>query len=165
MNGRLLESGSLQRGGSRWQNVRLEVSLIDRQLLIALDGQVVASHPYDAQSPSPGSDRPFSIGVEGLDITIDQIRIYRDVYYDAPLIRREAQGAAANSLQLGSEEYLVLGDNSPISEDSRGWLHGPGVSADLLEGKPWLVHLPMRGASLAGRRFQVPDLRKIRYIR
>ncbi len=164
-NGRPLESGFLQGGRSGWKSVRLEVSLVDHQILVAWDGEVVASHTYDGESPSPGSERPFSIGVEGLDITIDKIRIYRDVYYEAPAVLMETQGAAANPVQLGSEEYLVLGDNSQISEDSRGWLHGPGVPADLFEGKAWLVHLPMRGASLAGRRFQVPDPRKIRYIR
>ena len=164
-NGRPIESGLLEGGASSWRNVHVEVSLVDRQFLVALDGRVVASCPYDGDSPSLGSDRPFSIGVEGLDLTIDQVRIYRDVYYDSQPLRIRTQGATANCVQLGSGEYLVLGDNSPISEDSRGWLQGPGVPVDLLEGKPWLVHLPMRGASLAGRRFQVPHLGKIRYIR
>jgi len=165
-NGRPIQSGAFEGDPSGWTNVRVEVSLVDRQFLVAVDGRTAALSFYDgSDSPSPGSDRPFSIGVQDLELTIDQPRIYRDVYYDARPMRTETQGPDANSFQLGGEEYLVLGDNDPISQDSRSWPHGPGVPADLLEGKPLLVHLPMRGVSLGGCRFQVPDLGKIRYIR
>jgi signal peptidase I len=37
--------------------------------------------------------------------------------------------------QLGENEYFVLGDHSAVSDDSRSWLHGPGLPAALLVGK------------------------------
>jgi signal peptidase I len=36
---------------------------------------------------------------------------------------------------LGPEEFFVVGDNGPESDDSRSWWQGPGLSAKLLVGK------------------------------
>ena len=66
---------------------------------------------------------------------------------------------------LGPGEFFVLGDNSPLSEDSRYWQQGPVVPAHCLVGKPFLVHLPSRLVTFGRLHFQVPDLERIRYIR
>jgi hypothetical protein len=62
----------------------------------------------------------------------------------------------------------MLGDNSPISLDSRSWSH-PAVPRHLVIGRPLLVHLPSRQwqVELGGRpqHIRVPDFRRIRYIR
>jgi signal peptidase I len=66
-------------------------------------------------------------------------------------------------VRLGPDEYFVLGDNSPISNDSRFWPEGAAVRSKLLLGKPFLVHVP--GWNLpAPWPAGVPDPRKIRYI-
>ena len=62
----------------------------------------------------------------------------------------------------------MLGDNSPVSNDSRFWPESPVVRGEMLLGKPFLVHLPSRGVPLqvlGGETYWVPDLREIRYIR
>ena len=62
----------------------------------------------------------------------------------------------------------MLGDNSPVSLDSRAWEH-PAVPRDLLIGRPFVVHLPSRPQPVRwGQRevvVRVPDFSRVRYIR
>lgn len=67
--------------------------------------------------------------------------------------------------RLSADEYFVAGDNPPLSDDSRTWSTGAGVAAQLIVGQPVIVHAPRRVIELWGRRFHVPDLSAIRYIR
>lgn len=141
-------------------------SLFDCQLLLAFDDEVVVQWPYgpagDRREPSA---RPLAIGSQGgLGAVLSDVRIYRDVYYTHP-IGPQGPWALAEPCTLGDREYFVLGDNSPISDDSRNWATGPGVDADLLLGKPLLVHFPAKWVEWGDHRFQVPDPARIRYIR
>ena len=74
----------------------------------------------------------------------------------------------STAVQLGADEYFVLGDNSPVSNDSRFWNDGPVVRGSMFLGRPFLVHLPGQVVPLKvfGRSVcWVPDPRQIRYIR
>jgi len=61
-------------------------------------------------------------------VSLEGLVLYRDAYYDSPTMRN-----AADAISLGRGEYFLLGDNAPISVDSRRW--GP-VPGRLLLGKP-----------------------------
>ena len=126
----------------------------------------------DASGPPPLADQPLAIGAEGLGVVLDHLRVYRDVYYTEPsfaAVGRPLVGYAASdgasAQALGADEYFVLGDNSPISEDSRTWTQDRFVSHESLVGKPFVVIYPSCEVSLGGWRIQVPDLSRIRYIR
>ena len=72
-----------------------------------------------------------------LQVTLREVALWRDIYYSPrPL------GAALNSptatWQLGPDELFLLGDNSPVSVDSRVWPH-PGVPLRMLVGRPLAV--------------------------
>ena len=101
------------------------------------------------------------IGARNLRVSLSHVTLYRDIYYTLP------DGPVAE-YQLARGEYFVLGDNSPVSIDSRHWEH-PGVPRDAFIGKPLLVHLPSRPGTLTwggqSRRIRVPDFSRIRYIR
>ena len=69
---------------------------------------------------------------------------------------------------LREGEFFVLGDNSPVSNDSRFWNDRPVVRRSQFLGKPFLVHLPGQayGVRIFGHELGwIPDFREIRYIR
>jgi signal peptidase I len=150
----------------RRDGLTVELSLFDRQLLVAIDGRTVVTYPYDSPDGPPRSppSRPLSIGSQGLGVEIRHVRVVRDIYYTHP-VGREGRWALDRPVRLGAGEYFVLGDNSPISRDSRTWPAGPVVHAKLLVGKPLIVHFPAHCVKLGRWHFQVPDPAGIRYIR
>jgi signal peptidase I len=99
------------------RHILLEVMLCDGQLQLALDGQQVLAYMYAAEGlPVRPTSRPLAIGAVGLQVEISELRVWRDVYYNHPF------GVPDDwSLErpLGPDEYLLLGDNSPISVDGR----------------------------------------------
>ena len=98
-----------------------------------------------------------------------RVRVYRDIYYTGHLAvgPRRPFGVEIPYV-LGVDEFFVLGDNSPVSNDSRFWERSPVVRRDRFLGKPFLVHLPGQVCPLRvfGRPLGwIPDPREIRYIR
>ena len=117
----------------------IEVSLIDRQFLLAIDGRTVVRWPFERRSPPAAPvSTPLAIGVQGLGVSVAGLRVFRDVYYTQPI-----GSPPRGPVRLGGDEYYVLGDNSPISEDSRYWPGGGVVEGNLLVGKP-LAALPLK---------------------
>jgi signal peptidase I len=150
---------------SALNGMTLEVSLFDQQFLLAMNGRPVAVWPYDRPdgAPPPPAE-PLAIGSQGLGVVLQSLRVWRDVYYASPL----DEVAAANlekGFRLGGDEYFVLGDNSPISEDSRTWPEARTVAANMLIGRPILVIFPVGEFAWGGQHIQVPELGQIRYIR
>ena len=148
----------------------VEVSLMDRRLSAAIDGALLFD-PIDFESkpgPDPG-ESPIGIGVHGGDLVVSDVRIDRDVYYTSSLAYNPRRAFGIDSAyRLGPDEFFVLGDNSPVSNDSRFWPGSPAVPGELFVGKPFLVHMPGRVVpfEVFGRSvYWVPDPREIRYIR
>jgi len=142
--------------------LNLEMSLFDRQVVVLINKQQIFSpYPFpqeihELQLPK----NPVRLASENLSLTVDSLKLYRDVYYTEKGPRSE--------YVLGPDELLMMGDNSPVSADSRVW-NKPEVNRRMLLGKPFVVHLPSKPAefSIGGRtvRYRVPDFARIRYIR
>jgi signal peptidase I len=153
------------------RNVTLEATVFDRRVQVAIDGRLLFD-PYDFDDPvMPGlaSESPLSVGVRGGALEVTDLRIYRDIYYTSSLAStpRYSHGMST-PIKLGSDDYFVLGDNSPVSNDSRFWTECPVVRGSMFVGRPFLVHLPGQVVPLKvfGRSVcWVPDPRRIRYIR
>ncbi|MEX0716650.1 MAG: signal peptidase I [Planctomycetaceae bacterium] len=149
--------------------VLVEMSLFDRQVLVAVGDEslfeplTLAPLPTDSEPPRA----PVKFGARGLSARVTELKMFRDVHYrtDTP---RTARHGIEEECVLGPDEYFVLGDNSPVSADSRCW-PSPAVHARLFLGKPFLVHLPSRpGRVRIGNRtahIRVPEVSRIRYIR
>ena len=148
---------------SRGVPLNLSVSSFDRQILVAVeDVPIFAPLELEGEIEEAPLRRPVRIGARGVDVAVQHIVLYRDVYY-TPVQKGEEQ-----SYQLGRDEYFMLGDNSAVSVDSRHW-DRPGVPGSMLIGKPLVVHLPSRPGTLKWgnerRQIRVPDFARIRYIR
>jgi signal peptidase I len=148
----------------------LEAAVVDRRLTVALDGQPLFE-PLEYDDPAggpPPDESPIALGVRGGGMTITDFKVFRDVYYTSSLGSSPRHPHGVNEpYQLGEDEYFVLGDNSPVSNDSRFWASSPVVPASMFLGKPFLVHLPGQVVALEvfGRSvYWVPDPRRIRYI-
>jgi signal peptidase I len=141
---------------------KLEMSLMDRQCLVAVDGVLIGQPwTYPAESsPSPLPQQPVQFGAAGINLRVSGIKLFRDVHYLS-----KSNEAAYLPYQLGDDEYFALGDNSPISEDSRVWLAQPAarkLTSRHFIGRPFLVHLPSKTWRSS---ISIPDFSRIRYIR
>lgn len=145
----------------------LEMSTFDRQLLVAINGKPIFA-PWceveDAAASAVAPRRPVRFGAAGLKARLESLILFRDVYYT----RGGGRNGVDAPFQLGPDEYFVLGDNSPVSLDSRSWKDA-AVPRSLLLGKPFVVHLPSRPGRIRVGDYvghiRIPDVSRIRYIR
>jgi len=103
--------------------VQLVFSNIDRQAIVAAGDCVLLSRPLLTSEQAPDrpltpTSRPFALGARNVHVSVEHLRIYRDLYYldsrglDVPWEVKRA---------LADDEVFVLGDNVPISRDSRAY--------------------------------------------
>lgn len=142
------------------------VSIFDGQALVAVDelpiGEPLPLADAMGEPEAAWRIRPARIGATGGSLAVTDLRLYRDVYYTPK------NGADQKTFSLRDDEYFVLGDNSPVSVDSRCW-ETPGVPERALIGKPFVVHLPSRPGKVhwGGKvtYVRVPDFERVRFIR
>ncbi len=115
--------------------VHLEVFAFDRRVKVFVDNKLVASKTLAPDSPLVGTASPFAIAARDLEVTLDELKIYHDIYHAS---QNQEFGIAEpmSPVLLGKGEVFVLGDNVPVSLDSRRW--GP-VPLRLLVGRPLAV--------------------------
>jgi signal peptidase I len=92
---------------------------------------------YATNAGSPNAPRTISLGCRG-NGAVSNLRLWRDIYYTDPG-PGHARSALTGPYEITAGECFVLGDNSPISDDSRTFPK-PGVSLDQIVGKP--IRLP-----------------------
>jgi len=143
---------------------RIRMTFVDRRLSYSVDGkQPFTSYDLDSARTRADVISPLALGVQGVNVVIRDLKIYRDIFY-----RSSGRNAVDEALMLGPDEYFMLGDNSANSDDSRSWPI-PGVPERNFLGKPFLLHQPSRVTRLtvSGRErvFQSIDWARIRLLR
>lgn len=145
----------------------VELSLWDHQILLAVDGWLVFdpwSYP-ETQAAGTRPVTPVRFGARNLPVQVSHLQLFRDVFYTGG----EGLTATRDPIRLRPDEYFVLGDNSPISKDSRAWRVGRTLAGDMFLGKPLLVHLPSRKLRWQIGSWhtdvRIPEFSRIRYIR
>lgn len=98
---------------------QVDFGLCDQQVFLMIDGRTIFRHPYNGTSgPDFRQRHPLAIGTRGLRLEITELCVWRDVYYLDP------QGLHRPwelTTPLDKGEYALLGDNQPVSIDSRHW--------------------------------------------
>jgi type IV secretory pathway protease TraF len=99
--------------------IELDFGLCDQQILLVIDGREVLRHPYEPSTNSVAEPlHPLALGTKGLTVEFQQPRVWRDIYYlDPHRLSRHWELPAP----LAAHEYALLGDNQPVSVDSRHW--------------------------------------------
>ena len=104
------------------------VSNVDSQITLAVGDQQVQLFDFGSLI-EPGSlvqqrspvELLVSISPSNPEI-LEGLRLWRDIYYFSPLSRDELLKRQAGTGLAGTEGYFVVGDNLPVSWDSRRWL-------------------------------------------
>ncbi|HEX3869200.1 MAG TPA: S26 family signal peptidase, partial [Pirellulales bacterium] len=166
----------------------------DDQLLVWVDGRLLTfDGPTEYDLPwQPYTERdlsPAGIAVRGASLRVRHLRLLRDIYYTPDQnnrsgdTRRDDFPAAGSrepmDFPLAGDQFLVLGDNSPQSKDSRLWersdVYGNDeyyVTRDLLIGKAMFVYWPHALEGIPGTNLRlppmlqwIPNFARMRFIR
>lgn len=117
-----------------------------------------------AETTTAPAITPIRFGSTGDAFAVRSLRLFRDVHY----LSETGQHAVDQPHQLESDEFFFLGDNSPVSLDSRGWKQ-PAVKRHLLIGRPLMVHLPSKPTRIrigdSVSYIRLPDFERMRWIR
>lgn len=125
LNGRRAASTKLR--GSVRQSCLLTLAVLDGRAILQINEnpQLIVSIEGESQTTEP-STSPAQLTIRpGGDAKVARLALARDLHYLHP-----NQTAAPWSIQLDDGEYLMLGDNVPVSIDSRQY--GPIPRADLV---------------------------------
>jgi len=108
------------------------------------DRLVVSLTPHDSDTIAKGvkleESRQIAIYAEDCRVVLQRIQLFRDVcYLSTEDFGHYGSAPPADPIQLGDQQYLVLGDNSRQSKDSR--FFGP-VAADSMKGVVECIYWP-----------------------
>jgi hypothetical protein len=181
--------------------IAVEFINVDYRVSVRINGREVVSTNDDLYTPNPDAlfaefgqgrsadSRPIvRIVAANQTSTIEHLRLAKDGYYINEGSHYDADGKTSsneawfatpkNIMELGPDEYFVLGDNSQVSLDARFWgapvdlpaegdYHvGPGrVPGRFLLGKAFFVYWPA-GYRPPNLGFGIrPDFGDMRFIR
>ena len=130
-NGTLVAQAAYSGGASP---LAVEMAVCDHRVLAAIEGATVFEFDYRPSSGPAAHHQPrLSVGAAGGSVHFEAPQVYRDVYYSGPggATRWEAPQSVEAS------QWFVLGDNVPVSLDSRLWaaLDGRTIRGPV---RPWL---------------------------
>ena len=131
----------LERNGSEVQTVQFAARLLDRPVDLAFRRStskcfwplMVRRHWHSNISGRAGRCAGFTGAGDWRERFRGRgrrLQVYRNVYYTPP-----THAVKTLERQLGPDEYFILGDNSPISVDSRSWRGGETVPRRLFVGR------------------------------
>ena len=130
-------------------SVRVDIAAVDKQFFFVIDGEVIFRCNLESDLVSDSTQNatdsiciaekndmfPLALGSQSLRVTLKEILVRRDIYYTPDV--RGVLGIRTNNYNLGEDEFFVLGDNSPVSLDSRRDLDAAILHRSDLLGRVW----------------------------
>ena len=108
------------------RGVAIDFGLCDQQVILRLAGRQLFRYAYERSPTKRDSTHPLAIGSKGLNLAVDELRVWRDIYYLAP----DNTGRDWTLPPAASVHALtLLGDNTSVSVDSRNWTSGVSPAA------------------------------------
>lgn len=104
----------------------------------------------------PGDYEPLGIGSHGAALKVTRLKVWRDIYYtstEADEVSFRPSGREELTYDLGEDQFMPLGDNSPASSDARLWW-APGYEVYGERREPWREPF-VRRHLLTGKAFAV----------
>jgi signal peptidase I len=95
------------------ETVDFAVENLDDRLALELDGELLVATEIE---PSERQDASLTVTVTGAGADLEELEVARDIYY---LPAREH--GTSWEVEIGPESYVMLGDNTHDSADSRLW--------------------------------------------
>ena len=117
----------------------IEFSSFDHTLMLRINGTPVFELREDESASGQADVKPiasandvFQVGGGKGSFRVERFQLWRDIYYLGAPAGYEPPKEL--KLSAGSDEYILLGDNSPKSLDSRTWKK-PGITRSKLIGR------------------------------
>ncbi len=106
------------------KSLDLEMECVDGEVIVTADGEEVARLPLARRIDEPQDynheGQRFTLRAAGGPMTVEGLRIGHDLWYTddgMSALDRDKQG-----LEIPSDAYFMLGDNTEHSSDSRKWM-------------------------------------------
>lgn len=121
----------------------IELWFVDQHAIVWIDGRIVIQKLFDLSMktvrqrlPLPNGSVPrVKLTVSGSPVTLTKVQLDRDLYYSSShsgpggspgygALSKDREDPALHfgrSIKLEDGQFFVLGDNSPMSQDSRYW--------------------------------------------
>jgi hypothetical protein len=129
-------SGKFIRGLKR-RSLELEFAVVDQQVMFVVNGRTWVRHLFSAGNVTKeatltelDAEHPLMIAADHLEVQVHRIQLYRDIYWSGPAHTEQEWRTTS---RLHANEYLLVGDNVPVSEDCRHW--GRGIMREEILGK------------------------------
>ncbi|MCC6579505.1 MAG: signal peptidase I [Phycisphaeraceae bacterium] len=156
---------------------RVEFWFVDQEASVWIDGTRLCAWRFELpietleHRPPPASRPTIQLDVAGAPVTLHNLDVDRDIYYSSAIASLDDNlqpglgtlvkvngRVMGDPIRIGPDRFFCLGDNSPMSKDSRFWISvnpwirsrmfNPGeqthglVPRELMIGKAFFVYFP-----------------------